>query len=64
MLSMVSQSDALGQTAGGPVVGWIGSRASVRASILTAGVLLLPVLGVFGRIARQKKGDPQKETPS
>ncbi len=64
VLSMVSQSDALGQTAGGPVVGWIGSRASVRASILTAGVLLLPVLGVFGRIARQKKGDQQRETPS
>lgn len=52
VLSMVSQSDALGQTAGGPGVGWIGTRYSVRASILTAGVLLLPVLAVFARLTR------------
>ncbi|MEK4360565.1 MFS transporter [Paenibacillus sp. FSL M7-1455] len=62
VLSMVSQSDALGQTAGGPVVGWIGSRLSVRASVLTAGVLLLPVLGVFGRMARRKKSHQQNQS--
>lgn len=49
VLSMVSQADAFGQSAGGPAVGWIGSRFSIRASLLAAGVLLLPVLGVFGR---------------
>ncbi|AKG35998.1 hypothetical protein [Paenibacillus durus] len=49
VLSMVSQSDALGQTAGGPVVGWIGSRFSIRASLLAASLLLLPLLAVFGR---------------
>ncbi|WP_246073112.1 MFS transporter [Paenibacillus dokdonensis] len=54
VLSMVSQSDALGQTAGGPVVGWIGSRFSIRASILSAGILMLPVLAVFGRIIRKR----------
>ncbi|MWV46403.1 MFS transporter [Paenibacillus sp. HJL G12] len=54
VLSMVSQSDALGQTAGGPVVGWIGSRYSIRASLLSAGVLMLPVLAVFARIIRRR----------
>lgn len=55
VLSMVSQSDALGQTAGGPAVGWIGSRFSIRASLLAAAVLLLPILGVFGRMLRKRQ---------
>lgn len=54
VLSMVSQSDALGQTAGGPAVGWIGSRFRVRASLLAATVLLVPILGVFGRMLRKR----------
>lgn len=56
ILSMISQSDAMGQTAGGPVVGWIGSRVSIRASMLAASVLLLPILGLFGRLVRRSKG--------
>lgn len=55
VLSMVSQSDALGQTAGGPAVGWIGSRFRVRASLLAATVLLVPILGVFGRMLRKRQ---------
>jgi MFS family permease len=54
LLSMVSQSDALGQTAGGPVVGYIGSRFSVRASLLAAGFMLLPVITLFGRLLRKR----------
>jgi len=53
VLSMVSQSDALGQTAGGPLVGWLGNRVSIRASLLAAGALLSPILVVFGRIWRK-----------
>lgn len=53
VLSMVSQSDALGQTTGGPVVGWIGSRFSIRASLLASSILLLPLLAVFGRGTRR-----------
>ncbi|WNS46609.1 MFS transporter [Paenibacillus sp. MMS20-IR301] len=54
LLSMISQSDALGQSAGGPVVGYIGSRVSVRASLLTAGVLLLPVIALYGKVTRKR----------
>ncbi|TCZ78318.1 MFS transporter [Paenibacillus albiflavus] len=54
VLSMVSQSDALGQTAGGPLVGWLGNRVSIRASLLAAAALLSPILVVFGNIWRKR----------
>ena len=54
VLSMMSQSNALGQTAGGPFVGWVGHLFSVRASLVVAGVLLSPILIVFGRVLRKR----------
>lgn len=62
VLSMISQSDALGQTAGGPAVGWIGNRFQVRASLLAATVLLVPILGVFGRMLRKGNSGQDRET--
>ncbi|WP_301171976.1 MFS transporter [Brevibacillus nitrificans] len=53
ILSMLSQSNALGQTAGGPAVGWVGSRISVRASLIVAAVLLSPILYVYGKAVRK-----------
>lgn len=53
VLSMLSQSNALGQTAGGPAVGWVGSRLSVRASLIVAAVLLSPILFVYGKAVRR-----------
>jgi MFS family permease len=53
VLSMMSQTDAIGQTAGGPFIGWIGHRYSMRAALVTAAVLLAPVLAVYAR-ARQR----------
>ncbi|WP_442600465.1 MFS transporter [Paenibacillus sp. KN14-4R] len=54
ILSMMSQTDALGQTAGGPFVGWVGKRYSLRASLVTAAVLLIPLLTVFGRASKRQ----------
>ncbi|NEW07406.1 MFS transporter [Paenibacillus sp. SYP-B3998] len=54
VLSMMSQSDALGQTVGGPLVGWVGNRFSVRASLVVAAVLLSPVLVLFSRALRKR----------
>ncbi|MFC3745386.1 MFS transporter [Paenibacillus sp. GCM10012306] len=59
VISMMSQSDALGQSAGGPLVGWIGNRLSVRASIVTSAVLLMPVLGLFARQIRARTSEKQ-----
>lgn len=55
VLSLISQSDALGQTAGGPAVGYIGSRFSIRASLLAAAALLFPVAVLFARVQRKRK---------
>lgn len=47
VISMSSQVDAIGQIAGGPVVGLIGSLVSVRAALLASGVILTPVLALY-----------------
>ncbi len=54
VLSMLSQSNALGQTAGGPAVGWVGSRVSIRASLIVAAVLLSPIVYVYGKAMRKQ----------
>lgn len=54
VLSMLGQADALGQTGGGPLVGWVGHRFTVRASLLVAAALLAPILLVFTRALRKR----------
>lgn len=48
VLSMMSQGDALGQIAGGPVVGLVGLR-SLRAALVFSGLILIPALGLYSR---------------
>jgi DHA3 family tetracycline resistance protein-like MFS transporter len=54
VLSMGGQVDAIGQVAGGPVVGAIGNALSVSAAITVSGVLLTPVLALYARTLRQE----------
>ena len=49
VFSMSSQVNAIGQIAGGPVVGVIGSRGSLRAAFVADAVFLAPVLLLLGR---------------
>jgi DHA3 family tetracycline resistance protein-like MFS transporter len=49
VISMSGQVDAVGQIAGGPGVGWIGSASGLRAALLTSTVLLSPVLVLIAR---------------
>lgn len=60
VLSMTAQSDALGQIVGGPPLGIVGTRYSLRAAIVAAGLLLLPSLpllaGSMGRSRGVGKG--------
>lgn len=55
IISMSSQLDAVGQIVGGPIVGVIGTLASLRAALVAAGVLLSPVLLLFTRALRLEK---------
>jgi len=54
VISMSSQVDAIGQIAGGPGVGAIGNTFSIRAALLTSGLILSPVLGLFAWALRRE----------
>jgi DHA3 family tetracycline resistance protein-like MFS transporter len=47
IFSVSGQADAVGQIAGGPVVGAIGNR-SIRSALLVSALLLSPVLPLYG----------------
>jgi MFS transporter, DHA3 family, tetracycline resistance protein len=49
VISMGSQANALGQTAGGPVIGAVGTLAGIRAALALAGLILSPALALYGR---------------
>jgi DHA3 family tetracycline resistance protein-like MFS transporter len=56
VISMTGQSDAIGQVAGGPVIGWIGTAVSIRAALVTSALLLSPALLLYAR-ARDRVED-------
>lgn len=56
VLSLLGQSDALGQVAGGPVVGVVGLR-SLRAALVFAGLILTPALVLYGRGLHLSEGE-------
>lgn len=67
VLSLDGQVDALGQIAGGPVVGGIGVVVSVRAALVAVGVLLapaLPLLAYAGRMRPPTLASVAEEAPS
>ena len=53
VISMSGQMDAFGQIAGGPAVGAIGSGFSLRAALVTSGLILSPALWLYARVRRQ-----------
>jgi len=59
MFSVTSQTNAVGQVVGGPVVGAIGNR-SVRAALLACAMLLSPVVGLYAVVARRSKREESK----
>ncbi len=49
VLSLEGQMDAMGQVAGGPIIGWIGSAISVPAALVTSAAALLPAAALYRR---------------
>jgi MFS transporter, DHA3 family, tetracycline resistance protein len=49
VISINGQADAVGQIAGGPAIGAIGTVFSLRAAIVTAGLVLTPGLLLYAR---------------
>jgi len=54
VLSMFSQTDAIGQMAGGPPIGIIG-KLSLRLALVTSGAVLSPALFLLYRVQRKEK---------
>jgi len=58
VLSMSSQVDAVGQIAGGPLLGAIGSALSIQAALLASSLTLSPILGLIAMgVKREQKTD-------
>jgi MFS transporter, DHA3 family, tetracycline resistance protein len=54
VLSMQSQTDAIGQIAGGPPIGALG-QISLRAALIASGITLSPALLLLQRVQRTEK---------
>ncbi|MGD6854965.1 MFS transporter [Bacillus infantis] len=68
MLSLFGQLDAIGQIAGGPLVGWIAFSISIQAGLFATGLLTVPVLiflwvaGRYANSGRVSKSSGQEDT--
>jgi DHA3 family tetracycline resistance protein-like MFS transporter len=60
VLSMMQQADALGQSGGGPMLGWVGRALGVRAALSGAALLLIPVVAMLANAIRR----PESSSPS
>ena len=61
VISMTNQAGALGEVGGGPVVGTIGTLASMRAALVFAGAALAPAVALYARALRHGGKEPELE---
>ena len=61
VISITGQADAIGQTAGGPVLGAIGNVWGIRAALTAGALALLPALGLYGRAIAHGGKEPELE---
>jgi MFS transporter, DHA3 family, tetracycline resistance protein len=61
VISISGQADAIGQTAGGPVLGLIGNVFGIRAALVAAAFVLTPALALYGRAMRHGGKEPELE---
>ncbi|GAB4522539.1 MAG: tetracycline efflux MFS transporter TetA(P) [Anaerolineae bacterium] len=53
VMSITNQSDALGQIAGGPAIGYLGNVAGVRAALAAGALLMTPGIWLYQRARGQ-----------
>jgi MFS transporter, DHA3 family, tetracycline resistance protein len=59
--SLVGQSDAVGEIAGGPAIGVVGTLSGMRAALVASGLLLTPAIALYGRALRHGGREPELE---
>ena len=57
VISMSGQADAIGQTAGGPVLGLLGNVYGIRVALVAGAAVLVPALGLYSRAAVRERVD-------
>ena len=57
--SIASQSGAVGEVAGGPAIGIVGTFASIRAALVASGLLLAPAIALYLRALRHGGREPE-----
>jgi DHA3 family tetracycline resistance protein-like MFS transporter len=61
VFSITGQGDAIGQAAGGPVLGVIGNVWGIRAALAAGAFAILPALGLYGRALGHHGAEPELE---
>jgi DHA3 family tetracycline resistance protein-like MFS transporter len=61
VLSISGQANAIGQAAGGPVLGAIGNVWGIRAALAGGAVVIAPALGLYARAIRHGGKEPELE---
>jgi MFS transporter, DHA3 family, tetracycline resistance protein len=59
--SLASQAGAIGEVAGGPAIGVVGTVATLRAALVSTGLLLAPAIGLYARALRHGGREPELE---
>jgi hypothetical protein len=59
VISMNSQTNAIGQIGGGPALGWVGNSVSIRAALLGSALLLTPIVALYARFVEREKEAPR-----
>ena len=57
--SIASQSGAVGEVAGGPAIGVVGTLSSIRAALVASGLLLAPAIALYARALRHGGREPE-----
>lgn len=61
LISLDGQMDALGQIAGGPPIGYLGTLLSLRIALATVSVVLAPVLLLYAAALRRVRTEPEDQ---
>lgn len=59
VISITGQSDAIGQTVGGPGLGVVGNVWGIRAALVAGALALAPALGLYGRALKHGGDEPE-----
>jgi DHA3 family tetracycline resistance protein-like MFS transporter len=59
VFSIGGQGNAIGQAAGGPVLGLIGNIWGIRAALTAGAVAIVPALGLYGRASAHDGAEPE-----